>query len=298
MKLGFISYNFSEEVLQKAARMGYDCLEISADRGSALCVDTLTDDDCKRVAELKEKHGISFESVFSNVNHMAGDPAERKENMAYFIRLIQNARKLGSGLVMTNVWANPSLSPVDNIPVFKQVFTEYTRAAEDAGVRIVVENCPHASALVNEYPFTIGNICYSPEMWDMMFDAVPSKALGIEYDPSHCVWLFIDYMRALREYKDRIYSCHAKDTEIDYNELGRVGIMNPQGARREGWLRHGWWRYRMPGMGEINWEAFCKALHEAGCEGPMFVEHEDPVYGGERYDEALEMCHALLRPLV
>jgi len=212
--------------------------------------------------------------------------------------LIRSARRLGSGIVLTNIWTDTNIPPLDNIPAFKEVFTEYAKEAEYEGVRIVFENCPHASALVHEYPIIIGNLPYSPEIWDMMFNEVPSDLLGIEFDPSHCVWMQMDHIRIMHEFKNRIYSCHAKDTEIDYDLLSRVGnLLIQQSPRREGWRRHGWWRYRMPGMGEINWPRFMRTLQEIGFDGPVFVEHEDPVYGGDRHDLGLELSYGLLRPL-
>ena len=299
MKLGFIAWSFSEELLIKAAKMGYDCLEMCADIDTSLSVAKLTDDNFKFMAELCEKHGVSFASISSHVKHMIPDAAARKENMAYFIKLIQNAHKYGSNIVNTNVWADEKLPPAENIYMYKQVFVEYAKAAEDAGVRIVFENCPHASALVHEYPITIGNIGYSPEMWDMMFDAVPSKSIGIEFDPSHCVWMQMDHIRIMREFKDRIYACHAKDTEIDHDLLSRIGnLLIQQSPRREGWHRHGWWRYRMPGLGEIDWVEFIATLFEIGFDGPVFVEHEDSEFSGDRHDLGLKMSSELLLPLL
>ena len=40
-----------------------------------------------------------------------------------------------------------------------------------------------------------------------------------------------------------------------------------------------WWRYRLPGLGSIDWAAFFTVLQDAGYTGAMSVEHEDPLYG-------------------
>ena len=44
--------------------------------------------------------------------------------------------------------------------------------------------------------------------------------------------------------------------------------------------RHRWWRYRIPGMGAIDWPGFISALTEYGYDGPLSTEHEDPVWSG------------------
>ncbi|HSR17080.1 MAG TPA: hypothetical protein VLM39_03215, partial [Ignavibacteriaceae bacterium] len=44
--------------------------------------------------------------------------------------------------------------------------------------------------------------------------------------------------------------------------------------------KSGWWRYRMPGLGEIDWQKFVSALQENGNNYVMSIEHEDPVWQG------------------
>lgn len=291
MKIGYTVYDYGEHHLKLAARLGFDCFEAWADRGTVLDVEKMTDDDYKRLAEEQEKYGVSIDSVVCAANHLEANDAKRKDNNALFMKVIKNARKYGAEFVMTNAWADPNLSPEGNIPRYKEVFSEYARAAEAEGVRIVLENCPHTT----EYPVTIGNISYSPVIWDMMFDAVPSRAIGIEYDPSHMVWQQIDYVGAIRNYGDRIYACHAKDTEINYKWLGRSGINGP--TDKESTWHNGWWRYRMPGLGQIDWSAIFRALADVNYKGPMFIEHEDPIFSGDRYEEGLWMGLRYLRSM-
>jgi sugar phosphate isomerase/epimerase len=37
----------------------------------------------------------------------------------------------------------------------------------------------------------------------------------------------------------------------------------------------GWWRYRIPGQGIVNWTAFLTVLLQIGFKGGIAVEHED-----------------------
>ena len=283
MEFGFVTW-YSEGLLEKAQRLGFDCVEIFTDKDSPLDVDKLTEDDYKRLADERAKYSINFSAVASAVNHLIADDNAREVNQEYFKKVIKAAGKFDSKLVMTNVWADSALSPSDNLKRFKAVFSEYAKIAEDNGVRIVVENCPH----LGSYPMTIGNICYSPQMWEAMFDLVPSPALGIEYDPSHMYWQRIDYLKAITDFGSRIYCCHAKDTEINYEVMGRTGIFGEQINRKNDW-ETGWWRYRIPGFGEIDWKnVFCR-LYDIGFDGPVFIEHEDPVFEGAKFEEGLSM---------
>jgi sugar phosphate isomerase/epimerase len=120
-----------------------------------------------------------------------------------------------------------------------------------------------------------------------MFEAVPSDALGLEFDPSHLVWQQIDYLDALYHFRDRIYHVHAKDTEIVPSVLAKVGIFGS-----------GWWRYRIPGLGIVDWSAFLSALYEIGYDGGVAIEHEDPVFTGERFEMGLVLGYNTLAPLI
>jgi sugar phosphate isomerase/epimerase len=67
------------------------------------------------------------------------------------------------------------------------------------------------------------------------------------------VWQGIDYIQAIYDYGDRIFHIHAKDMEINRKVLTRVGIIGQAFGETVG-LGHGWWRARLPGWGEIDWQ--------------------------------------------
>jgi sugar phosphate isomerase/epimerase len=122
-----------------------------------------------------------------------------------------------------------------------------------------------------------------------MFERVPSPALGLEFDPSHLVWQGIDYMQALRDFKDKVYHSHAKDTEMLEDNVRREGILG---------IHHNCWRYRIPGYGVINWARYISGLIEIGYDGGIAIEHEDPVFSGPRFEEGLVRGFYVLNPLI
>ena len=85
-----------------------------------------------------------------------------------------------------------------------------------------------------------------------MFAAVPSPALGVNFDPSHLVRLGIDYLRVLDEFKARIYHFHGKDTALLPEAQYRFGHL-PPALERLGVVLGGAWRYCVPGDGAVNW---------------------------------------------
>jgi sugar phosphate isomerase/epimerase len=106
---------------------------------------------------------------------------------------------------------------------------------------------------------------------------VPSPALGIELDPSHMVFLGIDYVQAVLDYGDRIVHLHGKDTDIHEGRRARMGMFG-QAIGKIDSFGNGWWRFRAPGFGQVKWAALISALVEVGYEGNIDIEHEDEVF--------------------
>jgi sugar phosphate isomerase/epimerase len=135
--------------------------------------------------------------------------------------------------------------------------------------------------------------------FEALFKAFGDTApVGLQYDPSHLVWQFMDPIQCARDFVDKIYDVHLKDTEILWPVLRRVGIRPLNNAR--------WWRFRLPGFGMVDWKAFFTVLMDAGYQGAMNIEHEDelyyPPYSGAEFTEQFKagyrLAHRFLRQLV
>ena len=62
----------------------------------------------------------------------------------------------------------------------------------------------------------------------------------------------IDPVTALRPYVDRIPHAQAKDIQLFADRRNRYGWPGKAVARPDPW-DVGWWRYRVPGLGEVDW---------------------------------------------
>ena len=283
MDIGFVTY-YSPEIVEFASRAGFDSLELYVNRGSSLDLDRLKTDDLKRTLGDIESHGLKVSTLTCSTNHLAADRDLRSGNNAYFMKALKLCRAFGTTIMTTNTWGDPELSPAENLATYKEVFSEFASAAESEGIVVAMENCPHVSS----YPHKIGSIGFSPEMWEALFDAVPSRSVGLELDPSHLFWQGIDISKAIRAFGDRIFAFHAKDCEIDAEGLNRYGILGKQFGATSAWDT-GWWRYRLPGLGQIEWKDVFRALYDIDYRGPMIIEHEDPVFGGDRSEAGLKL---------
>jgi len=97
-----------------------------------------------------------------------------------------------------------------------------------------------------------------------------SPYVGIQFDPSHYIRQFMDPYQAARDWVDKIYDVHLKDTEIKYQVLPAHGDQSPAPAQ--------WFRYRIPGQGQIDWPKSSRSLQDKGYAGAMNIEHEDDTY--------------------
>jgi len=208
-------------------------------------------------------------------NNLHPDVQQRRSHLEHLKKVIDAAQLLNVKLVGTFMGSRPDKTPGENIKEFGLVFRDIVAYAGDRGVRIMIENCPMEHWVQFGSP---GNYAYSPELWQAMFNELPSEHLGLNLDPSHLYWLGIDYISVVQQFAGKIFHVHAKDCEILAEGRQRYGIYGRQ-VDPIPW-KSGWWRYRIPGLGDIDWKKFITALQEAGYDHAVSIEHEDPIWEG------------------
>ncbi len=281
MRLGFLT-SYTDQMVETASHIGFDGLQLQADSwgdpppSSATAAKTR----CAGARDRLEQAGIEVTSLGSYRNHIASKPGALRKHFAAVMNL---GDALDCKVISALVGRLPESSLSEHASAFKKTFGPVATMAEDRGFRIAFENWSGFRG----YPFEGTNVAYRPEGWDMMFEAVDSPALGLEFDPSHLCFQHIDYVRLVHEYGEKIFHVHAKDTEIDDDKL-----------RREGIFSEGWWRFRVPGWGQIDWTAFLSALYDIDYDGGIAVEHEDEVFSEDRFEEGLQLAYNTLRPLI
>lgn len=95
-------------------------------------------------------------------------------------------------------------------------------------------------------------------------------AFGFNFDPSHFIHQFIDPVEFIKEFGDRIWHVHIKDSRLQLN--GRNSILSSHldfGDARRGW------DFVSPGRGDVKWDQIVRALNRVGYTGPLSVEWED-----------------------
>jgi sugar phosphate isomerase/epimerase len=281
MKLGFVSAILPdlslEEVVQFASAEGFTCVELmcwpkgKAERRYAgvthIDVVGFTQADADRVRDLMESTGVSISGLGYYPNLLAPDTNEAAVYIDHIKQVIRAAALLRVGLVNTFIGRDWTCSVDDNWPRFKEVWPPLIAFAEDHGVRVGIENCPMLFT-GDEWPGG-KNLAHSPAIWRRMFEEIPNQNFGLNYDPSHLVWLQIDYVKPLWEFADRIFHIHAKDARVDQSQLDDVGILaTPLQFHTP----------KLPGLGSVDWGRFLSVLGDTGYDGPVCIEAEDRVY--------------------
>lgn len=255
MRIGFYTSTFGDQPLDRvidfARGAGFDAIEL--DVGGHI----KTPNKVAAAVKAARDYGLHVSSVTLFGNQLDPDPAKRNELRARtrdFAEAIAEAR----------------------VPIFVLFPGHDLTADEDANYKSFAE---HANALIAGTPaleFAIENwpgpqnafIAVTPAGWQKLFALAPNKRLGVEFDPSHLIRLGIDPYAAYEGVKDRVKILHGKDTSIDEQRLQAVGY---HGA--------GWWRYRLPGRGLVDWPRLLRQARAAGFDGAISIEHEDSDFG-------------------
>jgi sugar phosphate isomerase/epimerase len=301
MKLGFLTACLPERSLADiaawAAGNGFEALEVAAWPALGNRPFTATRLDVNRfgerqveVAALFERHRLTLSSLAFYDNNLHPDPTERNAVNTHVLALIDVAAQLGVPTVGTFVGRDPTKCVAENLREAEQVFRPLVERAGERGVKLVIENCVMEGWHPDGYP---GNLAYSPELWEWMF----AQGLYLNYDPSHLLWMGIDPVEAIRPYIDHVAHAQAKDIQMFPERRTRYGWPGRAVFRENPW-DVGWWRYRVPGLGQVDWRAVLDTLYEGGYAGVLSVEHEDPVWGGteDHIETGLRVAHRTLRP--
>jgi len=305
MRIGLTTDSLSQlsldELLKTAANLGIQTLEFSCGGWSSaphLNLNALLENEMERANFLTKirAHGLEISALNCSGNQLA--PGERGKSNDQVVRgTLKLAGLLGiqrivmmSGLPggpgdqnanwITTAWP-PEVHEILRYQwedVALPYWRDLAKLARANGVeKICIEQ--HAHQLV-----------YNTETVLKLRDAI-GELVGVNFDPSHALWMGGDPLRAIRQLRGAIYHVHAKDTRIDPQNSAINTLLdtklNDRVAERA-------WNYVTLGYGhsEIWWRDFVIQLKQNGYDDVLSIEHEDyslpPLVGVQRSIELLK----------
>lgn len=287
MKLGFVSaildQSSYEEMMDIASGMGFQCVEVAcwpqgkAERRYAgvshIDAERVLEDDAyaAHILDYAKEKKVQISSLAYYPNTMDGNLEKRAAAVEHLKALIKASAKLGVNMVTTFIGRDQTKTVEENLELVKEVWPPIIALAEECGVKVAIENCPMLFG-PDQWPGG-QNLMTTPAIWKKVFEILPSKNLGINYDPSHFVWQMIDYIKPIYEFKDKIFHVHYKDIKLYPDRLNQVGIM----AYPLDFMSP-----KLPGLGDVDWGRYVSALTDIGYDGYTCIEVEDKAFEGSQ----------------
>lgn len=247
-----------DEVLDMAKRCHIAALEVAAGPGNKhIDPMTFSQADAEAIKQKLAGRGLEISSLSNYMNATAEGRTERVQAIA---------KKMIDAAALLNV---PTICMLTGMPVegrskiatikevVPKVFRPILDHAKDKGINVAVENW-------------FATCLQGLDTFDCLMETIPDKNFGLNYDPSHLVHQECDYLVPVAKFSQRIFHTHAKDCLIDAERRSYVGI-----------LGNGWWRYVIPGYGDIKWGEYISRLRQAGYRGVLSIEHEDRTFSPE-----------------
>jgi sugar phosphate isomerase/epimerase len=307
MKIGLLTDSLGgmalADVLKEAAQLGVQTVEFACGNWSGaphIELDRMLEDGAHRdsfVARLRD-HNLSISALNCSGNQLHPGAVGDAHRL-----VVQKTIKLASALGVARVVmmsglpggpgdANPNWIITDWPPECQsildyqwgEVIVPYWRElvgyANNLGIRkLCLELHGHQAV-------------YHPSSFWQLREAV-GETVGVNYDPSHPMWMGADPIAAVRSLGDAIYHVHAKDTRIEAVPAGIDGVLDARAPTR---VSERSWNYVTLGYGhgEAWWKQFCAALQMVGYDDVLSIEHEDiamsPLEGVRKSVRLLQSC--------
>jgi sugar phosphate isomerase/epimerase len=157
----------------------------------------------------------------------------------------------------------------------KDFYSPIVDSCQAKGLKLAFENCPmEGDRFSGDW-----NIAFLPEVWEILFnDFFPGGAVGLEFDPGHCVQLGLPVLELMKQWMPRIYHIHGKD------------------AHEKGFLD-----FCFPGEGSTDWHKLFSIIQSEDYRGTVdlegyhgkFVSHEHELEKQKKSLNYLKECRQL-----
>lgn len=288
MKIGLVTdslgYLALDELLPTCAEVGIEELEFACGNWSPaphIALDALLESESARTEFMAkvQDHGLTISALNCSGNQLA--PNERGKAHESVVRKtfqLANQLDIHTVVMMSGLPAAPGDSQPNWITMsWPAEITEILRYQwEEIAIPYWKELAEYAKNL------GIARICIEPHGYQLAYntetclqlrDAI-GELIGVNFDPSHMMWMGGNPLTAIRQLEGAIYHVHAKDTRIDRANSDPNGLLETKTNEQ---VRARAWNYVTLGYGHGDswWRDFITLLAQVGYDGVLSIEHED-----------------------
>jgi sugar phosphate isomerase/epimerase len=257
-----------EKVIEKAATLGYDGIELIAKRPHASILD-LSESDRKRIGELIASKGLVLPCVagyqdFAD-DYLHPDMPKGEKELLYLRESIRLTRDLGSKMLrIYSCFIPPDIARASLWRQCVKYLKEGVKYAEDSGIVLALQN--HSELTLHHLDLL------------RMIEEVSSPNLRVALDPPYICMSEASYEKAVEECRDHIVYSTASDF---------IRIPNPVNTRVPGFLHYSIGYFILTekktvqlGKGDVDYPRFFSALKKIGYDDYLAYEICSPILGG------------------
>ncbi|EPC4490670.1 sugar phosphate isomerase/epimerase family protein [Serratia liquefaciens] len=288
MKIGMVTDSLGhlslDDMLLQAAELGLDCVEFACGNWSAAphinLAGLLTSDRARRDFQAKVRdHGLTISALNASGNPLhPGDSGREHAQCVEQTLELAGLLKIDRVVMMSGLPGGPGDRWPNWITVAWPPFCGEILKYQWDEVAIPYWRDLVGKAKNNGVPklcieFHGGQLVYNVPTFMRLREAV-GDTVGVNFDPSHSMWMGADPLACIHQLGDAIYHVHAKDTSINQRQAALSGrletLPSAQGQERA-------WNYVTLGYGqdELWWKQFCYRLRQVGYDDVLSIEHED-----------------------
>jgi sugar phosphate isomerase/epimerase len=288
MRIGLVTDSLGhlpfDELLGRASQLGIQALEFGCGGWSSaphVNLDLFLENATERnnfVAKIRD-HGLEISALNCSGNQLA--PGERGKS---YDRVVRNTMNLAQLIGVRRIVMMSGLPGGPGDQNANWITTAWPPECHEI-LRYQWEEVaiPYWRELVNfAYEHGIEKICVEQHAHQLVYNTetllklreAAGEMVGVNFDPSHALWMGGDPLRAIRQLRGTIYHVHAKDTRIDPHNREINTLLetkpNDRVAERS-------WNYVTLGYGhpELWWRDFVIQLKQNGYDDVLSIEHED-----------------------
>ena len=276
MKIGVLVDSFRKgfkEGVETAASLGIQGIQAYLIDGE-ISVENLNSEKIAEVKKILSGNNIELAAVCGDA-FFPTDFMIKEENPKRIERtkqIMQKTQELGGKIITSHAGVIPEDDRIERYKVMQEAFGKLSVIAEGLGVYFAIETGMETAPVLKKF-----------------LDSLGSKNIKVNLDPANFVMVTRqDPVEAVHLLKDYIVSTHAKDGKC----LRYEGAEKIYNFAEHGPINWDECFVETPlGEGDVDWDAYIKALKDIGFDGYLTIEREV----GEDPTADIKLAAALLR---